>query len=59
MAGAETLVTGPDDMHRIAGYADVEAFADHVQNQTGAAPLEGRLGVADRGAVGRVLVLQG
>ena len=34
MAGAETLVTGPDDMHRIAGYADLEAFADHVQNQT-------------------------
>lgn len=34
MADPETLVTGPDDMHRIAGYADLEAFADHVQNQT-------------------------
>jgi len=34
MAAAETLVTGPDDMHRIAGYADLEAFADHVQDQT-------------------------
>jgi hypothetical protein len=34
MAAAEALVTGPDDMHRIAGYADLEAFADHVQDQT-------------------------
>jgi len=34
MSGAETLIEGPDDMHRIVGYADLEAFVDHVQNQT-------------------------
>ena len=34
MEGAETPVTGPDDMYRIPGYADLEAFFNHVQNQT-------------------------
>lgn len=34
MEDAEIQVTGPDDMYCIAGYADLDAFVDHVQNQT-------------------------
>jgi len=31
---AATLIEGPDDLNRLVGYADQQAFFDHVQEQT-------------------------